>query len=422
MRFLLLLYLYCFNFNYFRFSLIIMSAYPKDVCLMLITAVGLKTVISDKNFRGVILPFLLIIFLITNISSLYLLVEKGVPFTALVKRLIIQSFRFLLGVLEIYLGFAFLNYITAKNFLKVQYFLMRLLIAAGVYQFIAFHSGGLPYWGLSMSRSIIAPSANYGIRPNSFIGEPKTFAVFAIVALTFFLYMYLYKKISLSSFILWSSLSLFCFVRAESGNGALGVIVLLSIHFLTYRINYYLKAFICSVGIYLGYMVFSQPELFFSRNLSVLIAFSNLDFNTLLYSMDDLILLPVLALIGNKICIFFGFGYGLLTFYANDYMEYSSWLIKFAGTNFNIDSNVAVLGFVCNYGVLLMLLACVFVVKQKGRLAKTCNDTDLLVISGFLFNCFFLGLFITGNKVALYFSLGFFLRLNSLLLEKNIEN
>ncbi|MCO4781902.1 MAG: hypothetical protein KC646_06215 [Candidatus Cloacimonetes bacterium] len=421
MRFLLLLYLYCFNFNYFRFSLIIMSAYPKDVCLMVITAVGLKRVVSDRDFRSVIFPFLLIIFLITNLSSLYLLVEKGVPFPSLVKRLVIQSFRFLLGVLEIYLGFAFLNYIKTEQYLKLQYFLMRLLIGAGVYQFIAFHSGGLPYWGLAINRSIIAPSANYGIRPNSFIGEPKTFAVFAIVALSFFLYMYMYEKISLSSFVIWGALSLFCFVRAESGNGILGVVILLSIHFLISRVNYYFKAFICCAGLYLGYMVFSQPELFFSRNLSVLIAFSNLDFNTLLYSMDDLILLPVLALIGNKICIFFGFGYGLLTFYANDYMEYSSWLIKYAGTNFNIDSNVAVLGFICNYGVLLMLLACTFVVKQKQRLAAECKDTDLLVISSFLFNCFFLGLFITGNKVALYFSLGFFLRLNSLLLEKKTE-
>ncbi|PCJ20650.1 MAG: hypothetical protein COB02_03755 [Candidatus Cloacimonadota bacterium] len=385
---------------------------------MFITIVGLKTVISDKEFRRVVFPFLLFIFLITNLSGLYLLGVKGVPFISLMKRLIIQSFRFLLSVLEIYLGFSFLNYIKAEQFIKIQYFLMRILIGAGIYQFIAFHIK-LPYWGLSMTRSIIAPSATYGIRPNSFIGEPKTFAIFSLMALTFFAYSYMYKKISLSSFFIWFILSLFCFIRAESGNGILGVVLLLLIHFLIYDMNYYLKVVICGAGLWMAYFIFSQPDLFFSRNLEILLALSHLDFNTLLYSMDDLVLLPFLALIGNKICIFLGFGYGLLTFYASDYMEYSTWLIKFAGTSFNIDSNVEVLGIVCNYGVLLMLLSCLFVIKKKKELTRSCIDSDLLVISGFLFNCFFLGLFIAGNKVGLYFSLGFFLRVNSLISEND---
>jgi hypothetical protein len=365
-----------------------------------------KIIFSNKIYNNlrVIIKYLFFIFLFLFSSSLlnliYLFVENNTLSSLEIKRVLTQLFSHLLYSIFIisgYLMFFHINHLLIKKVI-IFGFVITLLICG--YQYIAYNFS-LPYVGVFVNDKVI------GLRFSSLSLEPKMLSAYLIL-LIFYLIEILYTKVrrSISLFSLLTGtilLAFYFFIYTGSGLGVFSLTILLII--LYFKLNYSKK---------LLYLTIVVCFLFFLLNIDITILgirevhlglLNNLSsFNILM--LDDLIFLPLITFESYPINFSFGFGAGLMHFYALNFLDNATWV---TGKESYIEGGISALMYIANYGFIFFSVFSYLFLKKAFTNIKLLKDRDNILDSFFL-NSFILGLILTGNvSIPFFISIGWIL-------------
>ena len=358
---LLILYLAVFPFFYFRgltdFLLILMIA--------LIYTHYTQTVRFKINKKVFNFSLVILIFLLVNsiVSLFYIDTYFSYPLNETIQRFAMQIFRLILFTLQIYLGFIILKVMNKKLFIKILLYSIVLTVVLALYQNIAFRYN-LPMWGLYlMDNEKLAIDIVAGFRNSALCGEPKYLAVYMAVAL-FFVKDISKGKSQIYYYPLFLVI-LYVFFKASSANGMMALLLLLIITlYIDYKKLFYIMLLstpiLATIFVqYYEYIILRPSHL---RLIESLIN-SSLDMS----QMDDLVYLPWLSWKEYSFMLPFGFGLGLMHYYAAEFIAQATWFNINKGY---IDSNIAIMSYISNFGIILYLLIILFFTKiMKKKLA-----------------------------------------------------
>lgn len=405
MRILVWAYLLTYFINFLEFNLIVFTLTIRDSILMILPFVGLKSMLSDVPFRRRITPIILLFSLVSFFSSVYILLTFQVPFILLVKRIVVQSFKHLLILFEVYIGFRLFWYIRPKQFVTLQMNLGIFFALLGLYQVLA-HFSGLPYWGISTERAGIVAISDAGLRPNSLLGEPKEFAAYLTICLYLSYLLKAYKLAPVITNTFWITVYGYLWYLTQSGNGILSGVLIVSLSYVLSNINLYVKVFTGFLSAAFVVYFWENAENLAARpnHRSMITALKMGTLDQFVLLLDDLVRLPLMAFAKYTTMVFTGFGIGLLTFYANEFLIYAVW--KSGGW---IDSNISLLSSVSNYGLLFVLFLIFFMTSKflAVRDRKTVSSWVNLTTK-YLYYSFMIGFLVSGRQTALlFFAIGY---------------
>lgn len=400
MNLLVWAYLSFYFINYVDVHLGIFTLTIRDTILSFIPLLGLKQILTDPPFRKRILPILIFFTAINMISIIYILLNFSFPISTILKRTLVQYFKHLLIVFELYIGFRLFYYVTPKEFVRLQTTLAVILGLLGLYQIFA-EAAGLPSWGISTFRDEEIGATETGVRPNSLLGEPKYFA--AYMALCCYLcYLLNFYSLRSKSFLLPTFLmSLFLWYMTQSGNGILAALTIVSVSYFLSGVNFYLKVGLGFFITFGAFYVWENAEQFLVRPSHKLLvtALKQGTFAQFTLLLDDLVRLPLMAFAKYTTFVWMGFGLGLLTFYATEFLQFAKW--KTAGW---IDSNINLISNISNYGLIFLIFLVYFMTSNflKARDRKTVSP-EVNLTTKYLYYSFLVGLFVSGRHTALIF-------------------
>lgn len=114
---------------------------------------------------------------------------------------------------------------------------------------------------------------------------------------------------------------------------------------------------------------------------------------------ETFVRLPLMAFAKYTTFVWMGFGLGLLTFYATEFLQFAKW--KSAGW---IDSNISLISNISNYGLIFLIFLVYFMtnnfLKARGR-ENVSPEVNLT--TKYLYYSFLVGLFVSGRHTALIF-------------------
>jgi hypothetical protein len=370
-----------------------------------------------KSINRIILSKLCLIygfFFFTGLFSLFfILLEFNYVYSNVLNRYLIQNISLILVFFQVYLGFLLLQYVRYAELLKVFEIIIVFLLAISIYQLVAFNTG-FSYIGLYVKDELS------GLRPSSFSGEPKHFSVFLVLSLFFLkdLLWYSHKKQTKIIYLFAISSVFYMFLMTKSGNGYLSFVVLLVFVLFNKNIKIFTVGFIVIAGMLVLFMNGYEEVSLRPSHLAIFNAIKYGDVQ-LFSLLDDLIVLPIMAWVENPSFLFFGFGKGLMHFYASKFMEHATWL---DGSTY-IVGNIALISNVSNFGIifsgtLLYYLNSVYVKLFK----KSTNVVEKRLLNFLMYN-FVIGFFIGGNTAIFFYgSIGGMLYLKSSNKEMTNEN
>ena len=315
--------------------------------------------------------------------------------------LVATAFRALISLL-----FAFLE-ITAGYYLashgnlavirKTIFGGFAIMTTVALYQYLA-ERLNLPFVG----KYVI--DRNVGLRLSGLAVEPKFLAGY-VVTIAFFLWDdRVASRRSTLLRLMGLATCVYLFFAASSGNGVVGVAIMLGIRLATVR-----AASAAALGGLLaltGYFVFTTVSLedveLRGSHADILNNLSDLD----LTLFDDLLVLLLMAWSHNIWNVWFGFGPGLLNFYAAPFLLHATWVTA----DTYIKGNIAVIGFISQFGLVVFAVLFGIVITKATRFAWSPSFPTSRALDLFFVNSFVFGALISSNvSVPLYISIGWIL-------------
>jgi hypothetical protein len=358
-------------------------------------------VVNKYSLQTLIL-LLFYIFAAFMLSILYIYSHFDYNLTFVINRFETQFIRFIFMMTEVYIGFKILSYISEKKLISLLFYSLLVTIVLAIYQNIAYKYN-LPMWGLFFSHNDkFAIDPVTGFRNNALSGEPKYLSVYMAISL-FMLYdlsTFYIKKIYAYVLI---ALVVFIFLNTSSANGLIAFFVL-------FLLNIYLKNkkifFISLLGLpSLTYLFLNNYELFIFRPSHLLLLDALTSGSLSMSMMDDLVFLPYLAWLNYDLMLPFGFGLGLLHFYAANFIDEAKWFHLSAEEY--IDSNVALISYISNFGLILVTLLVLYMLYSVHKNLIFFKELERQMLIKFSIYSFFVGLLIGGNlTVMMFFSIG----------------
>jgi hypothetical protein len=357
--------------------------------------------IVNKHALQTLILLLFYIFVAFVLSIVYIYSHFDYNLTFVINRFETQLIRFVLIMTEVYIGFKILSYLSEKKLIALLFYSLLVTIVLAIYQNIAYKYN-LPMWGLFFSHNDkFAIDQVTGFRNNALLGEPKYLSVYMAVSL-FMLYdlsTFYIKKIY--AYILLA-LAVFIFLNTSSANGLIAF-------FILFLLNIYIKNkkifFILLLGLpSLTYLFLNNYELFIFRPSHLLLLDALTSGSLNMSMMDDLVFLPYLAWLNYDFMLPFGFGLGLLHFYAANFIDEARWFNLSAGY---IDSNVALISYISNFGLILVTLSVLYMLYSVHKNLIFFKELERQMLIKFSIYSFFVGLLIGGNlTVMMFFSIG----------------
>lgn len=403
---LIAIYIFIFPFFYFRGL--------KDILLVFIIISMTSLFIKKKRYKlnkqifhlNSLLMFF--VFFSSIISITYIWLNFEYSMSAVLHRFEIQLFRFIFILFDIYIGLKLFEYLDEKTVIKILLSSIILIVLLALYQNIAYMYN-LPLWGLYFSHNEkFAIDSITGYRNSSLCGEPKYLSVYMAVA--FFFVKDLSKKYLKKIFAyLLMVLILFVFLKTSSANGLLAFLILIAINIYLYsRKIFYVSILLIPI---LSYLFLNYYEYIIFRPSHLLILDAIMNSSIDMSYMDDLVYLPWLSWINFSFMLPLGYGLGLLHYYAANFIYMAKWFNLNEGY---IDSNVALLSYISNFGIILILIVFIFFIYSMNKnliFFKYGNSNILIKYSIYTF---FVGLFIGGNiTTMLFISIGIMLYYNN---------
>lgn len=366
-----------------------------------------QTSIHVEN-PGTLIVLFVIIFLhaifMSAVSFFILLMTRHLKFDDIVYRNVSQLISLVVGFFEILCGY----YMAARISEKIIRLSIRtsfwIMLACAFYQLIAF-SLGLPFIGKYVDDAII------GLRSSALAFEPKALSVYLICLVFYYFDDIRTKKCTIVTRITNSIAILaavYFFLISASANGFVALALLLFLRFIIMPIRLKIKAF-TSVAI-LGAILISHLSLndlpLREVHKTIIENITNLD----LSYFDDLISLPMMAWRDNLLMTLFGFGPGMMNFFARDYLSFATWL---TGKTY-IEGNLSIIMYASNFGVILYLVTFGFIFSKavrnlnaSGSAGETVIDDERRTLDYLFFNFFVVGAMISANEsIPLFISIG----------------
>jgi hypothetical protein len=191
------------------------------------------------------------------------------------------------------------------------------------------------------------------------------------------------------------------FQATSSGNGFLGVILMLAIRLMTARAsNFVATVAVISIAVYIFATKLSLDDFELrGSHTDLLNSLSSFDF----MDLDDLIVLPLLAWSNNVWNVFFGFGPGLLHFYAAPFIWNATWVTS----EVYIKGNLSAIGLISQFGVILFTVIGGSVLVSSLRMMRLSTVPSARALDIFFLNSFVFGALIAGNiSIPFYISIG----------------
>jgi hypothetical protein len=343
----------------------------------------------DKKMIYFILFFIFYVLVISSVSIGILLSEKSDIVLSLVIRFFKQFGSTILFCIQIIFGYFFSNYFSDKkvhDILNIG-FLLTLIIC--FYQYFAVKFG-LIYIGNYVV------DKNLGIRYSGLCVEPKYLSTYLLLFAFYFLHRlsFFNKDVSLrlKLFELFKIIAaLFFFVLSGSANGYIAFIVLL----VSYVLFKGTKALISTIFIISLISYFIYPiidlETIGLREVHLQLLKNISDFNILM--LDDMIYMPIMTFEKYPFGFIFGFGPGLMHFYALDFLNYSTWI---TGKGTYIEGGLSLLMYISNYGIFFFLFFFSFIVCKAINNIRSSSFLKS-PLEFYFFYSFVIGALISGN-------------------------
>ncbi len=369
-----------------------------------------KRLVIDRRFAIGFLVLLTYLIATSCMSMLYISQEFYAPTWQILYRFGVQFSRLLLNLVEVYLGFVILKYITNFELKKMLLVGLGISILAGIYQYISVSLGIPLLWSVGLNRPGVVPyDSHTGFRIFGIAGEPKWFSSYLAVNIFFLMDLIRFSK-SKSERISWISclvLAFACFWKSQSTSG----FVVLAVTMVGYALLNFPMLLLAGV-IVAPFMIPILLQVYLSldfqfRNKQVLDLFLTgkvnfrLAYDYLSMIIDDLWLLPLRSFIAFPLFLIFGFGYGLNHFYASQFPELATWFTLYDPSVF-VDGG-GWIGEIANYGIVIYVGVLLFFCMVIRSLIKAFPDTEDQIILRYSFYSFLAGHFISLNNAVFYF-------------------
>lgn len=306
-----------------------------------------------------------------------------------------QQFALVMGFFQVLCGYFLAQYYGETTIRRTIMIPFIIIVCVAGYQYIA-TATGLPYVGKYVNDRFV------GLRPSSLAVEPKYLASY-LSCIVFYL-GYLFFESTRSPRLAYSLgliAGLYFFVAAASANGAMIFILLivLMIFSLPIRWRFAIGALVI-ISLQAASMRFEAEEFGLrGTHLDLIQNLGAIDLGLL----DDLIALPILAWIDNPGKVIFGFGPGLMHFFAARHSDQATW---WAGDSY-IEGNISLLMYASNFGVVLFGLLLVSITLTAIALVRRPPLGFNTSTSFFFVGTFIAGAVITGNiSVPFFISIG----------------
>ena len=361
-----------------------------------------------ENINKVILYklfFIYLFFVLTiNISLLIIINKYDYSFSQLLSRYFTQNISLFIMFVQVYIGYLFLQYIQFKYILGLFKVLIYFFLLTALYQIFAFNYG-LPYIGRYTF------DQTFGLRLSSLAGDPKNFAVILTIALFYFkdLVIDSTRKKQKIFYLLIMTIIFYVFFRTGSANGFLALFVLLTVNTWLknkrFFIIFTLLIFIFSLFVINNYELFGLRDAHI-KMLELIVNGDGSVYNVL----DDLLLLPAMSWISNPEMLFFGFGKGLMHFFAYEFIDYANWI---KGTGVYIDATIGIVAIVSDFGIIFSLYIYFYILSIYKTLYKETSSKSEKRFLNLLFYNFIIGFFVNYNTGIFFLgSIGMFIYLN----------
>ncbi|MDO8264241.1 MAG: hypothetical protein Q7T21_13615 [Gallionella sp.] len=356
-----------------------------------------------KKIRFFLLAVVLYALLGSFISILILLSSGDADIFELAWRFFSQFAALLIYMFTIVCGYHMAVHFDIYRIRQAIYIPFLLMVSICVYQVFS-ESWGLPYIGNYVVDKFV------GLRPSGLAGEPKYLASYLAVVFFFLLYELKAGKSRFGQFGYFIKLSglaaaAYFFLAAASGNGFLAFFVLLLVYFTRLRIwqQLVVGAAMVVILLWLGSQIAAGGLGLRGSHQDIIDNLGNLD----LSNLDDLIALPLMAWRDNGWNLLFGFGPGLMHFFARRYMNFATWLTD----ETYIEGNVSAITFISNFGLVLFATLFVFFAKRSWFTINSQSKLGSFPVNSFFVSSFFVGALVGGNSsIPFFLSLGWILR------------
>jgi hypothetical protein len=123
---------------------------------------------------------------------------------------------------------------------------------------------------------------------------------------------------------------------------------------------------------------------------------------------DDLVALPLMAWINYPINLFFGFGVGLMHFYASEFFYLGTWITP----ERYIEGNFGFITYVSNFGLILYILFFIFMLLRIKTIIRSNINNNL---TNFFIYSFIVGFTIQGSmSIPLFLAIGWIIKQSSI--------
>ena len=353
------------------------------------------------NLNALQIYLIITIYLVfgSTISIIEILINDKVDENLLLYRTLSQFGALSVYFLMIVCGYEMATHFDHKKIGAAITLPIYLMLFISSYQLLAF-AIGYKYIGL------YAFDPNVGLRPSGLTGEPKYLSSYLAVAIYFLIsdisvrdrwFPKLVKIIGLTG-------SIFFFIKTSSGNGVLAIATLTIVTFIRLEKQ---QKFSLSAVLFAGLLLISSMidiDDLVLRDSHQLLFDNNASLNIILF--DDLIALPLMAWGDNITKLLFGFGPGLMHFFAHRYINYAKWV----DDSVFIDGNLGFISYVSNYGLIFFTVIFIFFSIKSFRLIRKSKGTSCFSNTIFFTYCFFVGALVQGNlSIPFYLALGWIL-------------
>jgi len=341
--------------------------------------------------------------LIGSMLSIVELSSTREQLSKILERAGVQQLAMMVSFIQVICGYYMATLFSDRGMRNAIVLPFILVASVGAYQLLAIKYG-LPYIGNFVDDKFI------GLRPTSLAKEPKYLSSY--LACMFFYLGFLLVDARFEYFkrvwvLMGLLVSLSFFIQAGSANGFITILVLSILLLFVLSAHWRLRTFaILIVAVLVAYYLsdFLDLEALNLRgsHKDILENISNLSLSL----FDDLIALPALAWIENPLKMLFGFGPGLMHFFAYRFINIATWLTD----ETYIEGNVAVLMYASNLGLLLYGLLLLLVGRFAISLVRRPPQGISRSTAFFFAAAFIAGAFVSGTQsIPLFISIGWIL-------------
>jgi len=293
---------------------------------------------------------------VSVISIVNLSLNDSSEIWKIISRWGVQELSLSLNLFQLLCGYYLANSYKSHQIRNVIMFSYCITLLTGYYQIFA-HALNLPFLGH------FSEDVKVGLRPTGLALEPKYLSGYLAGFMGYLGCRSVFDKCSNRVFnISVLILSLFLFLKCSAANGLVSLLVTIFTLFLVSKIY---SRLILSFSMVLIVLAFGSlnPDLILIRDSHAEILNNASNLNLLIF--DDLIFLPMFAWLDNPIKALFGFGPGLMHFFAQKHLSQASWVT----VDNIIEGNLSIIMYISNMGVFLVGFILIFVLRLVSHVS-----------------------------------------------------